>query len=370
VQWGDRLFYPSNRSFNASTPKLTGAPLNERAQNVRRRITATVVRRAPQVMVKVTGGGRGMGAIAAHLRYISKNGRLSFEDDRGVAREGKEALRDLAEQWRNSGAQIPKTSARREAFNIMLSMPSGTDPELVRRAARKFGKAELANHRYVMVLHTHQANPHVHLSARAAGRDGKRLNPRKEDLHRWRETFAGKLRDWGIEAEASPQATRGANRRSQRVWERQPGTVALRPTRRVEVRLRLRGNTPSLDEGLGRDRQGLGRLGGPRRPQAQCIDRRRRVADAVGALDANRTHPARSAAAARRGHAARRRRRAAPIPHGSGDQPVAASTEVHPSSPPDGLGGRSPKQPPAREPQRAGAPRRVKGSLAPGCARP
>jgi hypothetical protein len=25
-------------------------------------------------MVKVTGGGRGMGAIAAHLRYIAKGG--------------------------------------------------------------------------------------------------------------------------------------------------------------------------------------------------------------------------------------------------------------------------------------------------------
>ena len=27
-------------------------------------------------MVKVTGGGRGMKAIAAHFRYISKNNRL------------------------------------------------------------------------------------------------------------------------------------------------------------------------------------------------------------------------------------------------------------------------------------------------------
>ena len=37
-----------------------------------------VVRRAPQVMVKVTGGGRSMAAIAAHFRYISKNGRLEI----------------------------------------------------------------------------------------------------------------------------------------------------------------------------------------------------------------------------------------------------------------------------------------------------
>jgi hypothetical protein len=67
-----------------------------------------------------------------------------------------------------------------------------------------------------MVLHTHQANPHVHLSARAEGRDGKRLNPRKDDLHRSREVFAEKLRDWGIEAEGSSQATRGVTRRSLR----------------------------------------------------------------------------------------------------------------------------------------------------------
>jgi hypothetical protein len=55
---------------------------------------------------------------------------------------------------------------------------------------------------------------------RAEGRDGKRLNPRKEDLRRWRETFAERLRGWGIEAEASPQATRGARHRNERVWER------------------------------------------------------------------------------------------------------------------------------------------------------
>jgi hypothetical protein len=40
-----------------------------------------------QVMVNVTGGGRGMRAIAVHLRYISKSGRLPFEDDRGVERD-------------------------------------------------------------------------------------------------------------------------------------------------------------------------------------------------------------------------------------------------------------------------------------------
>jgi hypothetical protein len=220
VQWGDRLFYAANRSRASRTPALTGLALQERAQALRQRIRATVLRRAPQVMVKVTGGGRGMGAIAAHLRYIAKGGRLPIEDDRGVVRDGKEALQSVIDQWRYGGSRIPELSERREAFNIMLSMPAGTDPRTVQQAAREFAHIELRNHRYAMVLHTHQANPHVHISVRAEGRDGKRLNPRKEDLHRWRETFAQRLRDWGIEAEATSQAVRGSRHREQSAWSR------------------------------------------------------------------------------------------------------------------------------------------------------
>jgi hypothetical protein len=183
VQWGDRLFYPSNRTKASRTSALTGLAVQQRAQALRQHIRATVVRRAPQVMVKVTGGGRGMGAIAAHLRYIAKAGRLPIEDDRGAVREGKEALRAIADQWRFGGTRIPDVSERREAFNIMLSMPAGTRPELVLQAAREFAKAELANHRYVMVLHTHQANPHVHLSVRAEPAQG-RPAPLARDVRR------------------------------------------------------------------------------------------------------------------------------------------------------------------------------------------
>jgi len=218
VQWGERLFYPSNRMVKTPpTPRLDTLT-RRKAAVIRGRIVATVVRRVPQVMVKVTGGGRGMNAIAAHFRYISKNGRLQIEDDRELTYRGKESMHDLVEQWRRGGARIPEEGPRREAFNIMLSMPHGTSPMGVQQAARAFAKIELAGHRYVMVLHDHQANPHVHLSVRATGMDGSRLNPRKTDLHRWRETFAERLRELGIEAEASRQATRGEGRRSQDLW--------------------------------------------------------------------------------------------------------------------------------------------------------
>ncbi len=220
VQWGDRLFYPGNRRVKTLPPPRLNTLMRRQAAVIRRCIEATVIGRAPQVMVKVTGGGRGMGAISAHFRYISKNGQLAFEDDRGVVRQDKEALHDLAEQWRLGGSLIGETSPRREAFNLMLSMPRGTDAQLVLKAAREFASIELKDHRYVMVLHEHQENPHVHLSVRAESMGGKRLNPRKADLHRWRETFAEPLRGYGVEAEATRQATRVEGRRYENLWQR------------------------------------------------------------------------------------------------------------------------------------------------------
>lgn len=219
IQWGDRLFYPGNRIVRGrALPNLHGSSTRERAAIIRARIEATVVRRAPQAMVKVTGGGRGTKAITAHFRYISKNGRLDIEDDRGEMMRGKDVVRELAEDWRFGGTLIEDVSPRREAFNIMLSMPRGTDPMALQRAAREFARVELASHKFVMVLHDHQANPHVHISVRAESRQGKRLNPRKADLQRWRETFAERLRQQGIDAEATRQATRGRSENYEPLW--------------------------------------------------------------------------------------------------------------------------------------------------------
>lgn len=106
VQWGDRLFYPANRIGRPDLPPRLHASPEHRAAVIRQRIAATVVRRAPQVALRITGGGKGMAAIAKHLRYISKAGRLPFEDDREVTREGREALRSLMDQWRYGGAFI------------------------------------------------------------------------------------------------------------------------------------------------------------------------------------------------------------------------------------------------------------------------
>ena len=106
---------------------------------------------------------------------------------------------------------------RRDApvsLSIILSMPAGTDPGRVHDAARSFASTLFADrHPYVFALHTDEPHPHVHLTVRAMGRDGERLNPRKADLQLWRETFAAALRDRGVEAEADPAP--GARHHSQ-----------------------------------------------------------------------------------------------------------------------------------------------------------
>ena len=129
-----------------------------------------------------------MGAIRNHLQYISRNGDVELEDQDGNVIGGWHDVRDLGDQWSRSGRGIPDESKRREAFNVMLSMPPGTDRAAVRDAARDFARAEFgANHGYVFAAHDDEAHPHIHLCVQARGRNGRRLNPRKADLQRWRE---------------------------------------------------------------------------------------------------------------------------------------------------------------------------------------
>jgi len=228
VHWGERLFYPPNRIVKAaSTPRLDTLT-RRKAAVIRKRIEALVVRRAPEVMVKVVGGGRGMRAIASQFAYITRDASLEMEDDRGIRSVGKDAIKDVVEQWRYGGSLIDEVSSRREALNVTLSMPRGVDPDLVLKAARAFARQELAGSRYVFVLHKDRDHPHVHLIVRGQSRSGERLNV-WTDRQRWRETFAAELRNLGLDAEATSQACRGANRKAEPSWRRQAREMDTQP---------------------------------------------------------------------------------------------------------------------------------------------
>jgi hypothetical protein len=216
LQW-DGVFN-ARQTRRVRTPALGTLP--ERAIGVRRRLGA-IVRRTPQAMVRISGGGRGMRAIRAHLDYISRHGRLALIGEDGDAHLGQEELAWLAYEWQSGGVPIAERSGRREALNIVLSMPAGTDAAGVLRAARAFAQDEFGGHQYALVLHRCEddpgqapsPHPHVHLCVKMAGADGARLNPRKPDLRRWRARFAERLREHGIDAAASGRLER---------FERQP----------------------------------------------------------------------------------------------------------------------------------------------------
>ena len=178
------------------------------------------LRRAPQVLVKITGGSRGMAGITAHIKYITHDGERELEDQDGNKYRGEAALDDLRQEWRDAGATLPWTGERKEAHHVLFQMPAGTDPNTVLDAVRAFARSEFDGHRYAMALHQHQSTPHVHVIVRTESDDGYRLNPRKADLHRWRMRFAHELRERGVEAAASRQRTRGYAQRHEHLWEK------------------------------------------------------------------------------------------------------------------------------------------------------
>lgn len=243
LEWGALLYEPRlRRVAGARAPQWSPASSSGtragQAAEIRRCIAATV-RRAPQVMVKITGGGRGMRFIRAHFDYISKKGRLDIEDEQGLLSQGRDGIEALADDWQVAGRYLPEVSRRKEAFHITLSMPAGTDAQRLQQAARAFAEHEFADHKHVRVFHGHQANPHVHLVVRAESRHGERLNPRKADLQRWREQFARALRDRGIDAQATRQVTHGALREDRPIWRRPDDADGLQRSARSGVRAEL-----------------------------------------------------------------------------------------------------------------------------------
>lgn len=180
------------------------------------------VRRTPEVMVKVTGGGTNTGAVAAHFGYISRRGKLDIETDEGERITGTDAQRTFLAAWhlelsagQYRGARDQRTEAREAKLvhKIVLSMPAPTPPEKVLAAARAFAREKFGvRHRYAMVLHTDQAHPHVHLVVKAENEYGRRLHISKPMLREWREDFARTMREEGIAANATSRVIRGWNK--------------------------------------------------------------------------------------------------------------------------------------------------------------
>jgi hypothetical protein len=215
-----RLFLELVSRGRPGPQEASGAFTAAQIEQIRR-----TVRGAPEVMVKVTGGARKLGAAAAHFAYISQQGELDLETDDGqhVSGEGqKELLRSWhlelsAGQYRQQRPARAGAAGIKLVHNITLSMPAPTPAKAVLAAAKAFAREQFGvKHRYAMALHTHQQHPHVHLVVKAEGVDGRRLHIDKAMLREWRQDFARLMREQGIAANATPRSVRGQTKRGAR----------------------------------------------------------------------------------------------------------------------------------------------------------
>jgi type IV secretion system T-DNA border endonuclease VirD2 len=137
---------------------------------------------------------------------------------------GEGAARELVDDWNLELSAGPYRAGRalkynkpvkrpKDAHNIVLSMPKGTDARKLFAAAKAFAENQFSGrHRYAMVLHTHQGNPHVHLVVKAKSEQGQRIYIRKATLQVWREDFVKELRARGIAANATRRVIRGVTK--------------------------------------------------------------------------------------------------------------------------------------------------------------
>ena len=169
---------------------------------------ARIVRRAPEVVVKVTGRQRGGSHVKAHLDYIGRKGGVDIESRDGEILTTRDDINERATEWSDTLQWRSRPTI--SSVSLIFSMPAGTDPDKVLGAVRALAHAELSdNHDYVLALHTDTPRPHVHLTVQAEGLDRTRFNPRPVQLNRFRERFARELRARGVAAEATPRRARG-----------------------------------------------------------------------------------------------------------------------------------------------------------------
>jgi hypothetical protein len=124
----------------------------------------------------------------------NRNIKTANGDPAKVAGNPQRAATKLFDSWKNDMAG----NERRNAFHLLFSAKSGTDPEAVKQAARAVLEEKAHGHKYAFAHHGDTQHVHVHVMVQAVSDIGERLNFKKADLYEWREAFAEKARENGI----------------------------------------------------------------------------------------------------------------------------------------------------------------------------
>jgi hypothetical protein len=225
-------------SSGSQTKRAFGGGSQARVNNRAVMAAERTSRRVPEVVVRITGRQHGGGHVLANFAYISRLGHgdekeLGLETSEGeVLRDGRD-MQLLAKEWNDWEMDGDARRKGATSLSMILSMPTGTDPERLKSAALDFAKQEFANRSWVAGLHIDRDHPHVHLTIARRDHDGRRFHPSRDDLFRWRQRFAEKLRTRGIEANATPARARGIDPKHEPI---------------AAVKMREKGQVPQIDK--------------------------------------------------------------------------------------------------------------------------
>ena len=114
---------------NGTGPFAASLPVTSRSGGDATATLARVVRRTPEVLVKVTGRKKGAKHLAAHLDYIGRHGDIRLETRDGEQIATKEEAQRIADEW--SDPLYWRQGTTVSAVAMVFSMPAGTDPETV-----------------------------------------------------------------------------------------------------------------------------------------------------------------------------------------------------------------------------------------------
>jgi type IV secretion system T-DNA border endonuclease VirD2 len=198
-----------------------------------------LAKRAPEAVFRVSGTAHGPSALAQHLNYITRDGELTLRGRDGDLIASHEDRRQLIADWSKDDAAFhPRTPLARY---YVISYVDHRNDVAVERAGRAFAATAFgANHDFVAAFHTDTDNPHLHLTVRSFGEDGRQLHPKLNDFTRWRETWAEKLREAGLEAGATPRWVRGRYQKTSKSLVEHRQMERQRAERRTLSRRELR----------------------------------------------------------------------------------------------------------------------------------
>ncbi|MPR08668.1 LPD7 domain-containing protein [Microvirga tunisiensis] len=189
----------------------------------------------------------GVEGASVRLLRLSKRGEQSVITSRGKVLTGEEAARSEAKSWKRD----LRSTDQREVAHIIFSAKPGTDKDAFVSAVRATLDREFAGREYVFALHTNRQHIHVHAAVRMRDSHGKKMDPRIQDLQRWRETLAQEARQRNIPMEAVSRFEQahvpGYKLKDIRRVER--GTAPESARRRVEAAQTRAVHIPTREEG-------------------------------------------------------------------------------------------------------------------------